>query len=332
MNIGIIGYGYWGPTVARNFSATKGVKIVSICDLHHSALEKAKSVYPHVQSTTNYREITTSKHIDAVAIVTQVFAHYEIAKSALENGKDVFIEKPFTATVEQAKHLLDLANQKNLVIMVDHVVLFTSTVKKIKQLIDHNELGKLYYYDATRINLGLFQPDVNVVWDLAPHDLSIIDYLVKTKPVALSAHGKDHFSQNLENIAYVTIYYEDNLIAHFNFNWLSPVKVRTTLIGGEKKMLIWNDLEPDDKIKIYDKGINVLTKDDYEKQVSYRLGDMYCPKLETYNALKQETEYFVDCMSNRTKPLNDGESGLRIVEILELCNKSLKNRGMTIEF
>jgi predicted dehydrogenase len=332
MNIGVIGYGYWGPNIVRNFVATEGAKVVSVCDVDPNALNKAKKLYPNLSYETDYKAVTTSSDINAVAVITPVFTHYEIAKSALENGKHIFIEKPFTFNVKQAEELIEIAEKNNLIIMVDHTFLFTAAVRKIKELVDSNVIGDLYYYDSTRVNLGLFQHDINVIWDLAPHDFSIMDYLIKEKPVSLSAHGTGHFGTGMEDIAYITVNFPDNMIAHFNVNWLSPVKVRSTLIGGKKKMLIWNDLESDEKIKIYDKGVDIGNKEGvYNLLISYRSGDMYSPKIENTEALKLETQYFVDCVSEGKKPFNDGESGLRVVKLLEACNESLKNNGKVIE-
>ena len=253
------------------------------------------------------------------------------AKSALENGKHIFVEKPFTSSVKEAEELIELAEKKNLLIMVDHTFLFTGAVKKIKELIDDNVLGDLYYYDSVRVNLGLFQHDINVIWDLAPHDFSVMDYLIKDKPIAISAIGVDHFGRDLENIAYVTLYFNNNMIAHFNFNWLSPVKIRKTLIGGEKKMLVWNDLEADEKIKIYNKGVNIKSKEGvYELLVDYRAGDMLSPRIAPTEALRVESEYFVDCVLKNITPINDGQAGLRIVKMLKASDTSLKHKGKLI--
>jgi len=332
MKIGIIGYGYWGPNIARNFASIPDIKLTDLCDMNPDSLAKAVKSYPNIRTTSDYRLMTSSKEIDAIAIITPVFTHYEIAKEALLNGKHIFIEKPFTSSVAQAEELIELAEKKNLQIMVDHTFLFTGAVKKIKSLIDNNELGNLYYYDSTRVNLGLFQHDVNVIWDLAPHDFSIMDYLLKERPAALFAHGKGHFDRGLEDIAYVTMYFDNNMIAHFSNNWMSPVKIRNTYIGGDKKMLIWNDLEPDEKIKIYDKGVDVKTKEGiYNLLISYRSGDIQSPKVETSEALKLEAQYFVDCIKNNAKPFNDGLSGLRVVKMLEACNISIKNNGKEIK-
>lgn len=332
LNIGVIGYGYWGPNIVRNFCRIEKVKVVSLSDIDTNALKKAQKNYSHLKISNDYRDITSSPEIDAVAVVTPVFTHHEIVKHALENGKHVFVEKPFTSTVKEAEELIDLAEKKNLKIMVDYTFLFTGAVKKIKELIDKNILGDIYYYDSVRINLGLFQHDINVIWDLAPHDFSIMDYVLKEKPAAIIAHGIDHFNRKLENIAFVTVYFESNMIAHFNVNWLSPVKIRRTLIGGNKKMLVWNDLEADEKVKIYDKGVDIKTKEGvYSLLVNYRSTDMYAPKIENIEALQHEAEYFIDCILNNKTPFNNGYAGLRIVKMLEASNRSLKNGGKLIK-
>jgi predicted dehydrogenase len=277
------------------------------------------------------QELTQATDIDAVAIVTPVWTHYELAKAALENGKHVFVEKPFTCTAAQGEELIELAYRKNLTIMVDHTFLFTGAVKRIRQLIDDGMLGNLYYYDSTRVNLGLFQHDVNVIWDLAPHDLSIMDYLIKEKPQAVVATGERHLN-GVADIAFLNIFYPNNMIGHINVNWLSPVKVRTTLIGGEKKMVVWNDLEADEKIKVYDKGVEMSNGEGvYKLLVSYRSGDMWAPRVEQIEALKAETAYFTDCVMNRKKPFNDGEAGLHVVKILEAADRSLEQKGRIIE-
>jgi predicted dehydrogenase len=329
--VGVIGYGYWGPNIVRNFCSLESASVVSVCDKNPKALKKVQSLYPSVVVTENDEEILKSKEIDIVAIITPVSAHHELAKQALLNGKHVFVEKPFTATVAQAEELIEIAAKKKLQIMVDHTFLFTGAVKKIKQFVDEGALGELFYYDSMRVNLGLFQHDVNVIWDLAPHDFAIMDYVISEKPVAITANGKAHFGNGLEDVAYVTVYFPSNIIAHFNVNWLSPVKVRTTLIGGEKKMLVWNDLEADEKIKVYDKGVEVKNRESvYQLLVSYRSGDMWAPKVEQIEALKQETQYFLDCVAGGKAPLNDGQSGLRVVKMLEACNRSLKENGHLI--
>jgi predicted dehydrogenase len=332
IKLGVIGYGYWGPNIVRNFSRVEGVDIVSLSDIDPDVLNRAQRAYRHLKVCSDYRDITTSKEIDAVAIVTPVFTHFELAKSALENGKHIFVEKPFTSSVREAEKLIELADKKNLKIMIDHTFLFTGAVRKMKEVIDDNTLGDLYYYDSTRVNLGLFQHDVNVIWDLAPHDFSVMDFLVKEKPVAVVAHGIDHFNRGLENIAFVTVYFDSNMIAHFNVNWLSPVKIRTTLVGGDKKMIVWNDLAADEKIKIYDKGVDIKTREGvYNLLINYRSADMCAPRIENIEALKYETEYFIDCISSDKTMINDGHAGLRIVKMLEVSTRSLKDGGKLIK-
>jgi predicted dehydrogenase len=272
-------------------------------------------------------DVISSPHIDAVAIVTPVWTHFELAKAALLHGKHVFVEKPFTSRSTEAEELIEIAARKNLSIMVDHTFLFTGAVRKIRQLIDDNTLGNLYYYDSMRVNLGLFQHDVSVIWDLAPHDLSIMDYLIKEQPQAVVATGQKHLN-GVEDVAFITVYFPQNIIAHINVNWLSPVKVRTTLIGGEKKMLVWNDLEADEKIKVYDKGVHIKSQENvYELLISYRSGDMWAPQLEQVEALKLELAHFIDCISHKKAPVNDGMAGLRVVRMLEAAHRSVEKRG-----
>lgn len=330
IRVGVIGYGYWGPNVVRNFFGVDHTCVEMLCDMNPSALARAKKNYPSLEVTTDPEEILKSPKIDAVAIVTPVWTHYKLAKAALENGKHVFVEKPFTSDSAQAEELINLAAKKNLKIMVDHTFLFTGAVKKIGQLLEEGTLGKIYYYDSTRVNLGLFQHDVNVIWDLAPHDLSIIDHLIKETPEAVSATGQTHLNGH-EDVAFITLYFPNKIIAHINVNWLSPVKVRTTLIGGEKKMLVWNDLEADEKIKVYDKGVHISSREGlYNLLVNYRSGDMWAPQLEQIEALKQELAYFVDCILNDHAPFNDGAAGLRVVKLLEAANQSVKKRGALV--
>src|SRR5580700_5086526 len=295
-----------------------------------SAQKRAQKAYPGIHVTSDASEVISSPKIDAVAVVTPVWTHYELAKAALENGKHLFVEKPFTSNTSQAEELIDLAQKKNLKIMVDHTFLFTGAVKKISQLLDEGTLGKLYYYDATRVNLGLFQHDINVLWDLAPHDLSIMDHLIKATPEGIAATGQGHLNGH-EDVAYMTLYFPEKVIAHINVNWLSPVKVRTTLIGGEKRMLVWNDLEADEKLKIYDKGVDISSREGvYELLVSYRSGDMWSPQLEQGEALRQELGYFVECVSSGQEPFNDGCAGLRVVRMLEKANESLGKKGSLV--
>jgi predicted dehydrogenase len=283
-----------------------------------------------MQVTSNPADILTSPDIDAVAIVTPISHHFLLAKAALNNGKHVFVEKPFTASVAEAEELVELAERKNLRIMVDHTFLFSGAVRKIRELMESRALGNLYYYDSTRVNLGLFQHDSNVVWDLAPHDLSIIDHLIADGPEAVVATGEKHVNGH-EDMAFITMYFPNKVIAHLNVNWLSPVKVRTTLIGGEKKMLVWNDLEADEKIRVYDKGIDKPTANaGYDLRVSYRAGDIWVPRVEQVEALALETKYFVDCVLSGQTPFNDGAAGMRVVQMLEAIDQSMSQKGRMV--
>jgi predicted dehydrogenase len=330
IRVGVIGYGYWGPNVVRNLHGLDSAQVVTVCDRNPGAQKRAKHAYPSMQVTSDANEILCSPNIDAVAVITPVWTHFELAKAALENGKHVFVEKPFTSTSGQAEALIELAQKRDLKIMVDHTFLFTGAVKKIRQLIDQGELGDLYYYDSMRVNLGLFQHDIDVIWDLAPHDLSIMDYLIQNEPEAVVATGERHLNSHAD-VAFLTVYFPHNTIAHINVNWLSPVKIRTTLIGGEKKMLVWNDLEADEKVKVYDKGVRIGNREGvYELLVSYRSGDMWAPKIEQTEALKVELAYFLDCIEKNETPFNDGVAGLRVVKMLEAAGESLKLRGEAV--
>jgi predicted dehydrogenase len=328
--VGVIGYGYWGPNVVRNLQGLDSATVVAICDRSSAAQKRARRTFPCHEVISDANEILRSPDVDAVAIITPVWTHFELAKAALENGKNVFVEKPFTATSAQAETLIELAEQRKLKIMVDHTFLFTGAVKKIRELIDQDEVGDLYYYDSMRVNLGLFQHDIDVVWDLAPHDLSIMDYLIRQEPEAIVATGETHLNGHAD-VAFLTIYFPHRTIAHINVNWLSPVKVRTTLIGGEKKMLVWNDLAADEKLKVYDRGVQKANGEGvYELLVSYRSGDMWVPKIEQTEALKAELGYFLECIEKDETPFNDGVAGLRVVKLLEAAGQSLKLRGETV--
>jgi predicted dehydrogenase len=330
IKFGVVGFGYWGPNVVRNLASLEGVQVVSVADKSATARRRIQKAYPAIRVTDDSSELITAPDVDAIAVVTPVWTHFEIAKAALENGKHVFVEKPLTSNADEAEELINLAARKNLKIMVDHTFLFTGAVRKIRQLLEEGTLGKIYYYDSTRVNLGLFQHDVNVVWDLAPHDLSILDYLIKESPEAIVATGQTHLN-GFEDIAFITIYYPNRIIAHVNVNWLSPVKVRTTLIGGEKKMLVWNDLEADEKIKVYDKGVHITSQEGlYELLVNYRSGDMWAPQIEQVEALRLELGYFVECITKNETPFNDGVAGLRVVKMLQAANESLRNRGSLV--
>ena len=330
VRVGVIGYGYWGPNIVRNVAGIDRCQLTAICDRNPAALKRAGRLYPGVALTADASDVLNSPDIDAVAVVTPVWTHYDIAKAALENGKHVFVEKPFTSTSAQAEALIELAARRNLQIMVDHTFLFGGAVKKIRELVDDGTLGPLYYFDSTRVNLGLFQHDVSVVWDLAPHDLSIMDDILREKPEGVVATGSSHLN-GLADMAFITVYFPGNLIAHINVNWLSPVKVRTTLIGGKDKMLVWNDLEPDEKIRVYDKGVDLSNGQGvYDLLVSYRSGDVWSPKVDGTEALKRELDYFIDCIKDNKKPSNDGHAGLRVVRLLEAADQSLKERGRIV--
>ncbi len=330
MNFGVIGYGYWGPNVVRNLANLEGSRVISIADLDPAARQRAQKAHPSAQVTSSPAEVLTSTKIDAVAIVSPVWTHYELAKAALMNGKHVFVEKPFTMNSTQGEELVELGQKRNLKIMVDHTFLFTGAVRKMKEMIDDGSLGNLYYYDSTRVNLGLLQHDVNVLWDLAAHDLSIMDHLIPGDPEAVGATGEKHLNDH-EDVAYMTLHFPNKVIAHINVNWLSPVKVRMTLVGGEKKMVVWNDLVADEKLRVYDRGVKTTTQEGvYKLLVNYRSGDMWAPRLEQVEALQQEMKYFIECIETGNDPFNDGRAGLRVVRMLEAASKSLAQKGALV--
>jgi predicted dehydrogenase len=326
--MGIIGLGYWGPNLVRNFTATDGALVRYCCDLDSRRLQKLSSHYPSVRFTTSIDEIIQNPELDAIAIATPVHTHYELAKRALEAGKSVLVEKPLTMRVEHAEELVELAQQKGLVLQVDHVFLYSPAVKLIKEIVDSGRLGKLFFIDSVRINLGLFQHDVNVVWDLAPHDLSIVDHLIGRLPKSLSAVGGVHANQDIEDVAYLNLDFGDGLIANFHVNWLSPVKVRSMIIGGGDQSLIYNDLDRSERIKVYNRGINTAT-DDLKRKilVSYRTGDIWSPNVGLEEPLGIMASDFVRCVREKKKPLADGGSGLRVVKILEAAQRSIKAQG-----
>lgn len=340
IKVGVIGYGYWGPNIARNISLTKSLKLQAICDVKEGRRVEASLTYPSAKIYSDAKELVFSDDVDVVAVVTPVYTHYELGKLALLSDKHLFMEKPFTSSVSQGERLVDIAQKRNLLIMVDHTFLFTGAVRKMKEVIDAGELGNLFFYDSVRVNLGLFQHDINVIWDLAPHDISIMDYLIPEKPKAVSAVGTRHFNNGYEDVAYITVYLNSTLLAHFHCNWLTPVKIRKTLISGDKKMLVWDDLSADEKVKVYDKGVELKngynnegngSKGIYELLVSYRSGDVYIPKVDNTEALRLEMEYFADCIKKKQQPFNDGKAGLRVVKILEAANKSIKAGGRKIK-
>lgn len=335
IGIGVAGYGYWGPKLVRNFYELPNADLLKVSDLRSERLEKAQAHYPTVKVTQDYRELLTDSRIDAIAIATPISTHFELAMKALKAGKHLLVEKPLTSNSEQAVRLIEEANRRNLTLMVDHTFVYTGAVQRIQELLVNKELGDIYYYDSVRVNLGLFQHDVNVMWDLAVHDLSIMDYLLPSKPVAVSATGISHVPGEPENIAYLTLFFEENLIAHIHVNWLAPVKVRRTLIGGSQQMILYDDIEPSEKIKVYNKGITIDNKNEeesvYQMLIGYRTGDMLAPQLSTTEALRTEALHFINCIEKAQPPLTDGEVGLRVVEILESATRSMKERGSLVK-
>jgi predicted dehydrogenase len=333
LKVGVIGYGYWGPNLVRNFTSAPGSSVVAVCDLQENRLSPLRKLYPAINATTNPHELIGDKSVDAVVISTPVSSHFELAMSALKAGKHVLVEKPLAANSVDARKLIAEAEARKLVLMVDHTFVYTDAVRKIREMISSGKLGEIYYYDAVRVNLGLFQHDVNVIWDLAIHDLSIMDYVLPHRPVGISATGMSHVPGQPENVAYITLFFNEAQIAHVHVNWLTPVKVRHTLIGGSEKMILYDDLEPSEKIKVYDKGITVTPgpEDVYKLLVSYRSGDMWAPRLDNTEALQTEAIHFIDCVENGTQPETDGSAGLRMVTMIEAAERSLHNRGSLVE-
>ncbi len=333
MKIGIIGCGYWGPNLIRNFSALDDVEVVAVCDRRRERLDFIRRRYPAISClTVDANEVLRSPDIDAVVIATPVSSHFELGMEALANGKHLLMEKPLTATVEQGRRLIDAAEQKRLRLMVDHTFVYTGAVQTIRDLVVSGKLGQLYYFDSVRVNLGLFQHDVNVVWDLAPHDVSIMDYLLDRSPRAVAATGMAHVESDIENIAYITTYYDDNLLGHIHVNWLAPVKVRKTLISGSRQMIIYDDTEPSEKVKVYDRGVDVVPDGDeiYRMLIQYRTGDMWAPHVDLTEALHHVSREFYDCIHEDRPPLTDGQAGLRVVRILEAANRSIRNQGKVV--
>lgn len=332
IKVGVIGYGYWGPNLVRNFSEVSGSNVVAVSDLRPERLVLVKNRYPAIKTMTDHQELIADPAIDAIVIATPVSTHFNLAMQTLKAGKHVLVEKPMTAMADEGARLIDKAQKCKRVLLVDHTFVYMGAVRKIRELIQNGELGEIYYYDSTRVNLGLFQHDVNVIWDLAVHDLAILDYVLGAKATAVSATGISHVSNAPENVAYMTLFFDSSLIAHINVNWLSPVKVRLTLIGGSKKMIVFDDLQPSEKIKIYDTGITVNNKPDsiYEILIGYRTGDMWAPRFDTTEALKAEAIHFIDCIENGREPDTNGEMGLRIVRILEAATKSIREKGKLV--
>ncbi|MGF9764497.1 Gfo/Idh/MocA family oxidoreductase [Microvirga sp. 0TCS3.31] len=339
IGIGIIGFGYWGPNLARCVTESEGCYLASIADFSPSARSRAVSRYASVPVEESWPALIADQRVDAVIVATPTHSHFEIALAALRAGKHVLIEKPMTSSSHEARILIEEADRRNLVLMVDHTFVYTGAVQKIKELITSGEVGDIYYYDSTRINLGLFQADVNVIWDLAVHDLAILDYTLNARPVAVSATGAGHIQGSPENIAHITLYLEGGATAHLNVNWLAPVKIRRTLIGGSRRMIVYDDVEPSEKVKVYDRGVyhdgevDVRGKPEeiHRMLLNYRMGDIWTPQLPVKEALLTEVEHFLQCIENRIEPLTNGETGLRVVSILEGAMQSLRRRGHPVE-
>ena len=335
IRIGVIGYGYWGPNLVRNCFETPDVQVASVCDLRADRLALLNCRYPTVKTTQNCLDLIEDPSIDAVAIATPVSTHFDLAFRALKEGKHVLVEKPLAADIEQVQRLIELAKKRNRILMVDHTFVYTGAVRKIRELVESGNLGEIYYYDSVRVNLGLFQHDVNVLWDLAVHDLSIMDYVLPFRPCAVSATGLSHVPGGTENIAYLTLFFEGSQMAHIHVNWLAPVKLRRTLIGASRKMIVYDDLDQGEKIKVYDKGITVNSSQNPEKLyqllVGYRTGDMLAPQIDAVEALRREIAHFVDCIQQQQEPITDGATGLRVVEILQAASQSMAQRGRPVE-
>jgi len=332
ISVGVIGYGYWGPNLVRNFGEVPGGRVGFVTDMRPARLEHAAARYPSAKVSTDYRDLISDPSIDAVAIATPVSSHFDLAMAALRTGKHVWVEKPMTSTSEQSMTLIDEADKRGLVLMVDHTFVYTNAVGKMRELTQNGDLGEIYYYDSVRINLGLFQHDVNVLWDLAVHDLSIMDYVLGQTPVSVSATGLAHVPGQPENIAYMTMFFEGRLIAHVHVNWLAPVKVRRTLLGGSRRMIVFDDLETSEKIKVYDRGISVNPSQEnlYQMLIGYRAGDMWAPQLGVTEALQTEARHFIDCIANSKKPITDGQAGLRVVRLLEAATRSMSHHGQLV--
>jgi predicted dehydrogenase len=332
IRIGVIGYGYWGPNLVRNFAELGRAELAGVADLDPKKLELVNKRFPAVKTTSDFQDLLRDPTIDAIAIATPVNTHFELGMAALKAGKHVWLEKPMAETSLQARQLVDTADKRKLVLHVDHTFIYTGAVKKMRELVKSDDLGKVLYYDSTRVNLGLFQRDVSVISDLAVHDFSILDHLLCEQPVAVSAGGINHFPGTPENLAYITMFYDSGAIAHVNVSWLAPVKVRTVLVGGTKKMFVYDDLQPSEKLKIYDKGVS-FTDDPakiYQMRVGYRTGDMWAPKLDESEALRVGAEHFLDCIEQKKHSLTDGRLGQRVTEIIEAATSSMKARGETI--
>lgn len=336
LRIGVIGYGYWGPNLVRNFASGARTKVIAIADQNANRRSLAQSQYPYIKIVDDAAAVIADPEVDAVAIATPIFTHYELAKHALEAGKHVLVEKPLTPSVAQAEELTALAARQKRVLMVDHTFVYTGAVKKIRDLVASGELGRILYFDSVRINLGLFQPDFNVIWDLAPHDLTIMDFVVsQTMGITakwVSAIGASHYGKH-ENLAYVTVGFDDGLLAHFHVNWVAPVKTRRTIIAGSKRMVVWDDTSPVEPVKIYESSVDVQHIDQesaYLLNVQYRSGDVHSPKLDGREALATMVQTFAAACLDGTPSPSDATVGVRIVRMLEAAQQSLEKQGARI--
>jgi predicted dehydrogenase len=332
VGVGVIGYGYWGPNLVRNFASTEGAQVIAVSDFDPERLSLSKRIHPGIVVTEDYRDLLKDSRIDAIVIATPVHTHYELALAVLRAGKHVLVEKPLAQTTEQVRRLVDEAERRNLILMVDHTFLFTPAVQKIRELIADGTLGEIYYYNGLRASLGLFQSDVNVIWDLAVHDISIIQHILNEEPVAVSATGASHILGTPENMAHITLFFQSSCIAHVSVNWLSPVKVRQTFIGGSRKMIVYDDVEATEKIKVYDKGVTVSgsAESTHQFRIGYRAGDMWAPHLPAKEALQTEAEHFIACVCSGASPVSGGMAGLRVVEILEAASRSIAEQGKPV--
>ncbi len=330
--VGIIGYGYWGPNLVRNFAGAAGCRVKWVSDFSADRLAIAKKQFSFLSVTQDYLDLINDPEVDAIVIATPVFSHFKLGKEALNAGKHVLIEKPLTSSVADAEELKNLAEQKALLLMVDHTFLYTGAVQKIKNLVDTDEIGALQYLDSSRINLGLFQPDINVLWDLAPHDISILSYINSEIPVSVNATGISHTHNGIENVAYLTLNFQSNFIAHFNCSWSSPVKIRSMLIGGDKKMIVFNDLEPSEKVRVYDTGYEMKTVEEKHRiLVDYRVGDIYIPKVNPREALAGMAADFIGCIGTGNKPVSNIDLAIYVVKVLEAAQKSIKDNGREVK-
>ncbi len=332
INLGVIGCGYWGPNHVRNFSSLSRSNVLICCDKGVKRLEHMAGLYPTIETTTEAEDLFNDQRLDAIVLATPVFTHYDLASRALMSGKHVLIEKPMSHSVETCLSLIRLSEEMKLVLMVGHTFEYTAAVNKVKQLMDSEELGEPLYISSIRVNLGLFQPDINVSWDLAPHDISIINFLLGDMPVSVNCQGKSHYKKNVEDVATITLNYTNGVIAFIHSSWLDPNKIRKTTIVGSKKMLVYNDIESQEKIKIYDKGVDAPPYyDTYgDFQFSYRYGDIYSPRLEDYEPLKKQSRHFLDCIENGLQPKSCGYNGLRVVSVLEAASESLRKNGQAV--